>query len=82
MQAASNSNIQATNERGSRRARAPSMVSGNSSAVSTTRNSEMPSTPSDQWMPRSCGPDVVGDHLVAAVAGLELGRRSRRPRPG
>ena len=52
MHAASSSSTQATNDRGSRRARAPSMVSGNSTAVSTTRNSEMPSMPSDQWMPR------------------------------
>ena len=51
MQAASSSSTQATNERVSRRARAPSMVSGKSTAVSTTRNSEIPSMPSDQWMP-------------------------------
>ena len=52
MQAASSSSTQATNARVSRRARAPSMVSGKSTAVSTTRNSEIPSTPTDQWMPR------------------------------
>ncbi len=52
MQAASSSSTQATKDRVSRRARAPSMVSGKSTAVSTTRKREMPSIPSDQWMPR------------------------------
>ena len=52
MQAASSSRTQATNARVSRRARAPSMVSGKSTPVRTTRNSEMPSMPTDQWMPR------------------------------
>jgi hypothetical protein len=40
------------NDRGSRRARAPIMVSGKSTAVRATRKSEMPSMPSDQWIPR------------------------------
>ena len=53
MQAASSSSSQATKDRGSRLTRAPSMVRGNSRAVISTRKREMPSTPSDQWMP-SC----------------------------
>ena len=52
-QAASISRIQATKDRGSRRSRPASRASGNSSAVMTTRNSEIPSIPTDQWMP-SC----------------------------
>ena len=51
MHAASSSSTQATKARGSRRARAPSMVRGNSTAVRTTRNSEIPSIPTDQWIP-------------------------------
>jgi hypothetical protein len=61
-QAASMTRIQATKERGSRRARAPRSVSGNSSAVITIRNREMPSTPTDQWMP-SCLAQVWSDTI-------------------
>ena len=52
-QAASNSSTQATKERGSRLTLAPSRASGNSRADMTTRNREIPSMPSDQWMPSS-----------------------------
>ena len=53
MQADSSRRTQAMKARGSRRARAPSMVRGNRTAVSTTRNSEMPSTPKCSDTPRS-----------------------------
>ena len=66
MHAASSSSTQAMNDLGSRRARAPSMVRGKSTAVSTTRNSEIPSTPTDQWMPRPVAQVVGAHHLVGA----------------
>src|SRR5581483_5959763 len=52
-QPASSTSIQPRNALTSRLGDAPSIASGNSTPVSTTRNSEIPSTPSFHWMPKA-----------------------------